>query len=67
MLEGRRKKLRGRRRRPERRRRRRPERRRWWWAEGLMRGKTPRMFGHGGSSHTMVVQDISLLLLAFVE
>jgi hypothetical protein len=59
--------LEGRRRRPERRRRRRPRGRRpWWWPDGPMMVKALRMSGLAGSSPSMMIQDISLLLLAFM-
>jgi hypothetical protein len=67
MLEGRGRRLGGRRRRLKRRQRRRPDERRWWWSGGPMRAKGPRMSRLGWSSPPMVVQDLSLLLLAFVE
>jgi hypothetical protein len=67
MLEGIRRRPRGRRRRPEKRWRRRPGGRRSWWPEGTMRAKASRMSGLGGSSHPRVVQGLFLLLLAFDE
>jgi hypothetical protein len=59
------------------RRRRRPEGRlrrrlggrrpsRTWWRDGLMSANAPRMSRLGGSSPPRVVQDPSLLLLAFM-
>jgi hypothetical protein len=67
MLEGMRRRSRESRRRPERRRRRRSRGRRWWWSRGLMRAKALKMSRLGESSASRVVQDLSLLLLAFVE
>jgi hypothetical protein len=74
MLEGRRRPRRRRRRhkrrqkrRPERRRRRRPGGSRpWWWPDGPMRAKASWLSKLRGSSPPRVVQDISLVLLAFM-
>jgi hypothetical protein len=69
MLEGRRR-LEKRRRRPKRIWMRRPggriPSRTWWSPDDLMRAKTLRMFGLGGSSPLRVVQCLSILLLAFM-
>jgi hypothetical protein len=70
MLEVRKRRPGRRRWRPERRRMRRPRGRRpsrtWWWSDGLMKTKALRMFRFGGCSPPMVVQGLSLLLLAFM-
>jgi hypothetical protein len=66
MLEGRRRRPEEKRM-PERRWRRRPGGRRWWWLKDPMRVKASRMSGFGGSSPSMVVQCLSLLMVAIMH